>query len=192
MNIPTKLTHVRLIIAPLFLPFLFYWLLPYNNLIINIFLALFFIALSFTDMLDGYFARRLGQESKIGGLLDPIADKFLIFSTLVSLLAVDKIFFYWVVLFIGRELFVTGLRLISCECGYSIHVSYLAKVKTSVQYLFLTWVIVNPYQAFGIYAQWWNGGEWLLLFLSLVLSLFTAYQYYRFFIVGRDKESNEV
>ena len=180
--IPIILTLIRLISSPLVLPFLFVYLLPLNIFFINIALAGLFLCLSATDFFDGYLARHYNQETALGRLLDPIADKFLIYTTLISLVAAGKLYFYWAIIFIGREFFVMGLREISLAHNFSLAVSGNAKLKTAFQVAALTWVIVNPLQQEGLYALWWNGIEWLLLSSALFFSLLSAVAYYRIFI----------
>src|SRR5690606_3086491 len=133
ISFPLFLTLIRLILSPIILPFLFVYLLPLNYVLINIFLAIVFILFSLTDFFDGYIARKYHQESSLGRLLDPIADKFLIFSVLISLLAAGKIFFYWVIILIGREIFIMGLRQLALEYAITIPVSWAGKVKTAIQ-----------------------------------------------------------
>lgn len=183
-NFPTFLTLIRLILSPIILPLLLVYLLPLNSIIINSLLALLFIFFSLTDFFDGYLARRLGQETSLGKALDPLADKFLVFSVLVSLLAVHKIYFYWVIIFIGREFFVMGLRQIALEKGLMIHVALLGKLKTALQMIYLTIAIVNPYQSLGFNDEgfWWNGVETGLLIVTLLLSLVSARYYYTAFM----------
>lgn len=184
MNFPTLLTLIRLILSPIILPIALVYLLPLNNIVINSALALLFILFSITDFFDGYLARRLKQETALGKALDPLADKFLVFSVLVSLLAVHKIYFYWVIILIGREFFVMGLRQIALEKGLMVHVAFLGKVKTAFQMLYLTVVIMNPYQGLGFHdvGLRWNGIEAGLLIATLLLSLVSAYYYYAAFI----------
>jgi CDP-diacylglycerol--glycerol-3-phosphate 3-phosphatidyltransferase len=179
INFPTFLTLIRLVLSPLMLPILFVYLLPYNIAWINYSLAMLFVFFSLTDFFDGYLARRLQQETSLGKILDPIADKFLIYSTLVSLLAIGKIYFYWVILLVGREFFMMGLRHIALEHNFTVPVSWLGKIKTVVQMVFLTVVIVNPYNQLHLWdAPCWNGLELILLILSLYLSLASAQRYY--------------
>jgi CDP-diacylglycerol--glycerol-3-phosphate 3-phosphatidyltransferase len=124
LNLPILLTLSRLILSPLLLPVLLVYLLPFNNIFINSFLGFLFFLFSITDFFDGYFARRYKQETQVGKLLDPIADKFLLYSTLIGLLAADKIFFYWVIIIIGREFFVMGLRQIAfCSSCFTVYES---------------------------------------------------------------------
>lgn len=181
-NLPTLLTLVRLILSPLILPVLIVYLQPLHVFCINIFLAFIFLLLCITDFFDGYFARKYGQETLIGRALDPIADKFLTCSSLIALLAAGKIFFYWVVLLVGRELFMMGLRQVALEHNFSVHVSLLGKIKTTIQMITISFIIINPYQPLGLRAFWWNGIEQLLLMFTLFLSLYSAKQYYHSFI----------
>ncbi len=183
LQVPIILTLTRLIISPLVLPLLLVYLLPFNQLWINGFLTILFMLFSVTDFFDGYFARRYKQETALGRLLDPIADKFLLYSTLVALLVADKIFFYWVIILIGREFFVMGLRLIALEYNITIAVSYLGKIKTAIYTFCLTLLILNPYQSLGLRgAPWWNGLEMLLVLLAIVISFLSAWMYYKIFI----------
>ena len=179
-NIPLFLTLSRLIISPLILPVLLVWLLPFNNIIFNCFLAVFFIALALTDFFDGYFARKYNVENELGEMLDPIADKFLVYATLIALLAAGKINYYWVILLIGREFFVMGLRLIAQQKGEKVFVSSIAKIKTVLQMVMLTYLIINPYQQYGTHS-WWNGFEAALIAVTVLFSLVSAALYSKSF-----------
>jgi len=190
ITLPNWLTLIRLVCSPLFLPILFVYLLPQNIFWVNCALALLFVVFSLTDFFDGFLARRYGQESMLGNVLDPIADKFLLYATLIALQAAGKIFFYWVIILVGREFFVMGLRIIMLQHKMDISVSFKAKIKTAVQMVYLTFIIINPYQALGIRrALWWNGIEYGLLVLAIYLSLITAKNYYFIFMDRlREKE----
>lgn len=192
-TLPNILTLIRLILSPLALPVLLVYLLPFNILWINGFLAILFVAFCITDYFDGYFARRYSQQSLIGGLLDPIADKFLLYSTLIGLLASNKIYFFWVVLLIGREFFIMGLRLVALEHSYSIPVSYLAKLKTAVTMICLIYIIYNPYHHLGLLGAFWcNVIECGLLASAIGLSLFTAKQYFDGFMAKLNDTHNRM
>lgn len=193
VNVPNVLTIARLIFSPLFLPFLIVYLLPFNIFWINCFIAIIFGFLGLTDFFDGYIARRFKQETQLGQILDPIADKFLLYSTLVTLLAAGKIYFYWVILLIGREIFMMGLRNVALEHNFSVKVSILGKIKTTLQMLFILVVILNPVQHLGMRgAPHWNGTEAVLLFITLAVSLLSAYKYYVSFadIFNKDQKSS--
>ena len=194
VNVPNILTLIRLIVSPIMLPVLLVYLLPLNVFWINAALACLFGLFSITDFFDGYLARRYAQVSSFGRFLDPIADKFLIFSTLVALLAINKIFFIWVLILIGREFFVLGLRQMALENNLSIHVSWFGKIKTLFQVLYLTVLILNPYHTFAktgltsfmhdLYnAPGWTSLETLLMAGAVSMTLVSAERYYHAFVV---------
>jgi len=184
INFPTILTLIRLVLSPLVLPLLLVYLLPLKFFWLNCFLAFLFLLFSLTDFFDGYFARKYQQITKLGKLLDPIADKALVYSTLIALLAAHKIYFYWVILLIGREFFIMGLRLVALEHAIAVPVSFFGKLKTMLQVLMLMVVIMNPYQGEGLHgtAGIWNMVEFALTVLTTVVSLWSARRYYQSFI----------
>lgn len=183
VSVATQLTLIRLLASLICLAPLAFWLLPYNHPVLNILVALIFAALCFTDFLDGYYARKYNQTTKLGAALDHIADKFLTSSTMIALLAVGKIYFLWVIIFIGRDLFIMGLRQIALENNFSLPVDYLGKAKTACLMLLLAWVIVNPYQeAVCSAAFFWQQTEIVLLTVSLLLTILSAYSYGRSFL----------
>jgi len=159
----------------------------------NALVAFVFSLICITDFLDGYLARLNKEETSLGKILDPIADKFLVYSTLVSLLAVGKIYFYWVIMLIGRELFVTGLRLIALENKFKIYVSYLGKIKTIFQMIMLTFLILNPYQNVSVdKALVWHKVEWILLSSTIILSLLSAALYCHSFVKEWKRRKREL
>jgi CDP-diacylglycerol--glycerol-3-phosphate 3-phosphatidyltransferase len=179
-NFPTLLTLFRLFVSPLILPFLFVILLPFNNIYLNCALAIFFLVISLTDFFDGFLARRYKQVTALGALLDPIADKSLVCSTLIALVAVGKIFFYWAIVLIGREFFVMTLRLVACEHGFALPVSWYGKFKTLFQMAFITVVIINPTPRIYLYTPI-NALELLLLCAVFISSIGSAWDYYQHF-----------
>lgn len=182
-HIPLYLTFVRLTLSPTLLPFLLVYFLPYDIWWVNALLAFVFFLFGLTDFFDGYFARKFNQESQLGRILDPIADKFLIYSTLIALLDVGKIYFFWVILFIGREFFVMGLRLVAQSYHIVIHVSHWGKAKTVSQIILSIILIVNPYRSLSFeQAPRWTTIEWLALSGTLLLSLVSAMIYYYAFM----------
>jgi len=187
ISLPLKLTLIRLVGSPFVLPFCLVYLLPFNLFWLNCSLAAFFLFFGLTDFLDGYFARKYHQTSTVGAMLDPIADKFLLYATLVSLVAVHKLYFFWAIVWIGREFLIMALRQIALENSFSVAVSSWGKIKTVLQIVCLAVVIANPYQAIGFDAFWWNGMELSFLIVSTGLSLISAYSY--FFTFSRQLES---
>ena len=182
VTLPTILTLFRLIFSPFLLPVLLVTFIPYNNVSVNICLVVMFSLLTLTDFLDGFLARRLGQESELGKVLDPIADKFLLYSSLIALLVVHRIYYYWVIILIGREFFIMGLRLVALQNKFEIQVSKFGKAKTAIQFLYLTLLILNPSMLGGVYGKFFMVTESILLILTLTLAIGSAYYYYRNFM----------
>jgi len=176
------LTFVRLIGSPLILPFFLVYLLPYNVMWLNYSLATLFFLFGLTDFFDGYLARKYQQVTPIGAMLDHVADKFLLYSTLIALVVAHKLYFLWAIIWIGREFFVMTLRQIALENNFSITVSSYGKLKTALQIGCLTFIIANPYHMLGISAFYWNGTELLLLLLATALSLISARNYFSAFM----------
>src|ERR1700681_4416060 len=146
MNLPTTLTILRIF----FVPFLVAVLVEQDLriewhgivLVSNEFLALsIFLIAAATDLIDGYLARRWQQVTTVGMLLDPIADKLLISAALVSLVEIRRVPAWMVILIIGREFAVTGLRSIAASSGFTIHASDLGKTKMVTQVAAIALVI---------------------------------------------------
>lgn len=182
ISLPMFLTFIRLIGSPIVLPFLLVYLLPYNIFWLNCSLATVFVFFGLTDFFDGYLARKYHQVTATGAMLDHIADKFLIYSTLIALITAHKLYFLWAIIWIGREFFIMTLRQIALENKFSLTVSSYGKLKTCMQIACLTFIIVNPYQAHFFSALYWNGTELLLLLIGTALSLGSAYNYFSVFM----------
>src|SRR5664280_1434551 len=137
MNVPNALTLLRIFFVPVLVALLVQekmqlqlgaWSLS-NELVA---LGVFLVA-AFTDLLDGYLARRWNQITTVGMLLDPIADKLLISASLIALVQVHRVPGWMAVLIIGREFAVSGLRSIAAAEGYMIRASDLGKTKMFCQ-----------------------------------------------------------
>lgn len=182
LNTPLQLTLIRLIVSPFILPIFIVLLLPLNYPVLNAVLALMFLVLSVTDFFDGYLARKYDQTTRLGAVLDPIADKFLSYATLVALVAANRFFFYWAILLIGREFFIMALRTVALENNVFLSVSYWGKIKTTVLTIMMAWVIMNPYYNLSyLDAPYCNITESVLIAVGLLLSIGSAWQYYRTF-----------
>jgi CDP-diacylglycerol--glycerol-3-phosphate 3-phosphatidyltransferase len=178
ISLPMILTYIRLIGAPLVLPFFLVYLAPYNIFWLNCSLALLFFLFGLTDFFDGYLARKYNQVTTTGALLDHVADKFLLYSTLIALVAAHKLYFFWAILWIGREFFIMTLRQVALERDSLITVSSYGKLKTIIQIMCLTWIIINPQHTLYLSAFTWNSIEFLLLAIGTILSLGSAYYYF--------------
>jgi cardiolipin synthase len=179
LTIPNILTLIRLVFSPLVLPLLIVLFLPTNLIWIHAALAALFIFFALTDFFDGFLARYWNQTSTIGRVLDPIADKFLTCSTLIALLAIHRVHVLWVLLLVGRELWVMGLREAALEQKFAVPVSWLGKLKTIAQMSYLAVVIANPHWQRSLLGSYLNVYEVALLVVTLTLSLGSAWQYQR-------------
>ncbi len=128
MNTPNKLTLLRVVLAPFFM---FFFLID-NFYMRLIALGLFIIA-ALTDLADGYYARKYGIITGFGKFMDPLADKILVSSALITFIALNYVSPLPVILIIGREFSITGLRLLAAYRGVVIPPSWGAKVKTFLQ-----------------------------------------------------------
>ena len=128
MNIPNALTMLRILAVPVVVVALL-GKVPNGDL----WAAIVFAAAAFTDGLDGYIARRKGDVTTFGKLMDPLADKLLIIAALVALVSRDRLAAWVAMVIIARELAVTGLRAVAVEQGVVIAASWLGKLKTALQ-----------------------------------------------------------
>ena len=128
MNLPNKLTVLRVIMVPFFVVFM---LIPNLGGAANkyIALALFCIA-SFTDFLDGHLARKNNLVTNFGKFMDPLADKLLVCSALICLSSLGKLATWIVLVIIAREFIISGFRLVASDNGIVIAASYWGKFKT--------------------------------------------------------------
>jgi CDP-diacylglycerol--glycerol-3-phosphate 3-phosphatidyltransferase len=136
---------------------------------------LIFWAAAATDLLDGYLARRWGQVTTIGTLLDPIADKLLISAALVSLVQVRAVPAWMVILIIAREFAVSGLRSIAAAEGYTIQASELGKTKMIFQVVAISVVLISLR-----HPEFATAGH-LLMWSVVVFTLASAFDYFRKF-----------
>ena len=187
-KIPNILTVGRILIVPFFV-LAFYLPGFYGDLTALI----LFIVASFTDFLDGMLARLLGEESKLGELLDPIADKILVAAALILLVMNGTIKNYEViaaVIILTREILVSGLREFLAKGKITMEVTSLSKLKTFIQMaaiaILLTGDIGNKIVNFQDYNAQTVGI--ILLWLSAFLTLYTGYDYLR---KGIDHAINE-
>ena len=178
-KIPNILTIGRILLVPFFV-MAFYLPGFYGDLTA---FALFVIA-SFTDFLDGMLARMLGEESKLGELLDPIADKIIVATALILLVMSGTIRHYEVIaaiIILTREILISGLREFLAKGQIKLPVSNLAKLKTFLQMfaisLLLTGETGNKILNFQDYNAQTIGI--ILLWLSAFLTLYTGYEYLR-------------
>ena len=146
MNLPTKLTILRLILIPVFVAVYFIPQIPYNFLIS----AVIFVLAALTDFLDGYIARKYNMVTDLGKFLDPIADKVLVSTALIIMLVpIDNIQimpYYasiFVAIILARELVVSGFRMVASSKGKVIAADMSGKIKTFVQDIAIAVLLVG-------------------------------------------------
>ena len=170
-SIPNLLTISRIVVIPVI--FLMVYI---NSSMWQLFAAVLFIAASITDYLDGYLARQRNETSAFGRLLDPIADKLLVSSALVVILAKHmvefEISFIPVIVILCREILVSGLREFLREVNVGMPVTRLAKWKTGFQMTALSMMLLKGF-------FYWGGIGEVLLWIAGVLTFITGYQYFQ-------------
>ncbi len=183
MNLPNSITMTRIVMIPLFL-----WILsphfPWQGWEQEIFASVLFVLASITDGLDGYLARRRGQITTMGMLLDPLADKIMVAAAFVALVAYnpDVVKVWIVVVIIGREFLISGLRSIASSEGFTITASELGKLKTVTQIV----SVVSAILAHG-WERWQIGGivvvpvYWIAvaaIYFTALVSIISAVDYF--------------
>jgi CDP-diacylglycerol--glycerol-3-phosphate 3-phosphatidyltransferase len=138
LNLPNFITLLRILLIPVFV-LLFFTPTPDRSLSA----AVVFVVAAITDLLDGYIARRTGQVTKLGKLLDPIADKLLVLSALILLLNIDRVSALAAILVIAREVAVSGIRAIAASEGFIIQAETTGKYKMALQVVAITLLILE-------------------------------------------------
>jgi len=173
-NIPNLLSMSRILSVPVFI-ILMLEPSPVRALIAGIVFAL----ASATDWLDGHLARKWGQVTKIGKLLDPIADKILVMSALVILVEIrsDVVPAWIAIVIIGREFAVTGLRSIASSEGFVIPAETSGKYKVGAQITAVLSLLLDYY----LNREWLRDLGWYALWIAMVLSLYSAVLYFKMY-----------
>ena len=140
MNLPNKLTVVRMVLVPFFVASL---LLSGSNETLKWVALVLFVVASLTDFLDGYIARKYNLITNFGKFMDPLADKILTISGMICLIELGRIPSWIVVIIVAREFIISGFRLIATEHGIVIAANYWGKWKTTFQMIMIILMIVN-------------------------------------------------
>lgn len=139
MNLPNKITIVRICMIPIFLVFMLVPQIPYGRYIA----AGIFILAALTDALDGYIARKHNLITNFGKFMDPLADKLLVSSALICLVEMKLLASWIVIIIIAREFIISGFRLIASDNGVVIAAGWWGKIKTNVQIVMSVMLIIN-------------------------------------------------
>lgn len=140
MNLPNKLTIMRVILIPFFV---FFLLSPYFPAYGNYIAVAIFIVASLTDMLDGKIARKYNLVTNFGKFMDPLADKLLVCSAMICLIELDRLAAWIVIVIIAREFIISGFRLVASDNGVVIAASYWGKFKTTFQMLMVIVLLLD-------------------------------------------------
>src|SRR4051794_2495752 len=179
MNLPNALTLLRIFFVPLLVAVLVQENLHFKVAETNVpnewVALLIFWAAALTDLLDGYLARRWHQITTVGTLLDPIADKLLVSAALISLVQVRVVPAWMVVIVVGREFAISGLRSIAAAEGYIIKASDLGKTKLVSQVMAVSLLMLSM--------RWpeWRTAAIIAMWLVVVISVVSALFYFRKF-----------
>ena len=171
-TIPNIITFIRIFLIPIIL-----YLLFSENPNIVLIAGLLFIISSVSDYFDGYLARTLNQSSKLGTLLDPIADKLLIASVIVVLVdtgVISNIHVVPAIIILLREIAISGLREFLAKLNTDMPVSKLAKYKTTFQMVSLSILIISL--GFELNDFLWNIGL-ITLWIAAIITLMSGYNY---------------
>ncbi len=176
MNLPNKLTLLRVILVPFFIFFLLTDIVPLSA----VWALVIFIAASITDFLDGHIARSRNLITNFGKFLDPLADKVLVISALVCFSDMGLCSAVPVIIIIAREFMVSGLRLVTAGEGVVVAAGIWGKLKTA--FTMITIVLMLFFAVLfgkdsGGYANWVTIIEQVLIWISTLLTIISGVQY---------------
>lgn len=165
MNLPNKLTVLRVLMVPFFVVFALTDLVPgYSHYIA----VAIFIAASLTDLLDGKIARKYNLVTDFGKFMDPLADKLLVCSALICLVSIDRLPAWMVIVIISREFIISGFRLVASDNGVVIAASYWGKFKTVFQMLMIIVLFLDLGGIFDLIGEILTWAALILTVVSLV------------------------
>ena len=170
MNLPNKLTILRVILIPFFV---FFLISPFFDGYGNYIALAIFIIASLTDMADGKIARKYNLVTNFGKFMDPLADKLLVCSAMICLVDLKLIPVWVVLIIIAREFIISGFRLVASDNGIVIAASHWGKLKTTFQMLMVIVIIFNINLQLG----WLNILGTLLIYVALVLTVVSLIDY---------------
>ena len=167
MNLPNKLTILRVLMIPFFVVFMLWDITGAADKWIA---AALFIIASLTDMLDGKIARKYNLVTNFGKFMDPLADKLLVGAAMICLVEMGRLPAWIVIVIISREFIISGFRLIASDNGVVIAASYWGKFKTVFQMAMIIVLIFDFGGFFGII-------EMVLIWISLILTVVSLVDY---------------
>lgn len=181
MNLANRITMARVILVPFVMVFLLVpipdwewrsggWALTGGELVATV----IFVVASVTDWLDGYIARKHHWVTNFGKFFDPLADKLLVSTALISLVAMDRVPAWIAIVMIGREYAITGLRAVASTAGLVIAASKVAKWKTATQMVAIVLLMLNNFP----FAFLDLPMDQIMLYISAILTLWSGFDYF--------------
>ena len=167
MNLPNKLTVLRVIMVPFFV---FFMLTGVGGAANKWIALIIFCVASLTDMLDGKIARARNLVTNFGKFMDPLADKLLVCSALICFVELDKLPAWMVIIIIAREFIISGFRLVAADNDIVIAASYWGKFKTVSQMIMIILLLIDLGGVFDILEQ-------IFIWLSLALTVISLITY---------------
>ena len=166
MNLPNKLTILRMIMI---VPFVVFMLAPIGGAAGKWIALALFVAASLTDLLDGKIARKYNLVTDVGKFMDPLADKLLVCSALICLVELGRIPSWIVIIIISREFIISGFRLVASDKGVVIAASWWGKFKTTFQMVMIVLMIADI-AALSIVTQ-------IVMWIALILTVVSLLDY---------------
>ena len=167
MNLPNKLTILRMIMVPFFV---FFMLVPVAGDATKWIALVIFVVASLTDTLDGYLARRDNLVTDFGKFMDPLADKLLVCSALICFVELGDLPAWMDIIIIGREFIISGFRLVASDNAIVIAASKTGKLKTISQMVMVVLVIADLGGIFSVLEQ-------IFIWLALILTVLSLIEY---------------
>ena len=173
MNLPNKLTVLRVLMIPFFVVFMLVDIVPGMDKWIAL---IIFAVASLTDLLDGKIARKYNLVTNFGKFMDPLADKLLVSSAMICLVEMGRLPAWIVIIIISREFIISGFRLVASDSGIVIAASYWGKFKTVFQMVMIIVMIMNLGSSFVML-------ETILIYIALILTVVSLIDY-----IAKNKE----
>lgn len=196
LSLPNIFSYLRIILIPFIIYFLTIRTVEYL-----LYALLIFMFASFTDFIDGWLARKLKQESEFGKFIDPVADKFLVISSLIAIIVIDPTFeildSWMVVIIVGRDILITVMRWFAIKKGRPLRTSRFGKFKTAFQMLSIV-IIIMIYMSkrSGFFDTHESLPYWIMLTVTLMTALsgvrYLVTNWQLFFPVKKEIENQEV
>lgn len=166
MNLPNKLTLLRVLMIPVFV---FFMLTDYAGKFSGWIAIAIFIIASLTDLLDGRIARKQNLVTNFGKFMDPMADKLLVCAAMICLVEMRELQAWIVIIIISRELIISGFRLIASDNGVVIAASYWAKFKTTFQ-MIMVCLLIADIEILSVFTQ-------IIIWVALLLTIVSLIDY---------------